>query len=117
MSFLLCQIKNLFTNRIGLAMVFVNLFLALLGIIEKGGDYSSFHFIYEPIPIKILTIINLPIIFLAESIGKTIFPSSGSQFGSVETDNFEMLLIVIFSIFQWLLFGYFCNLIFPKKLK
>ena len=117
MSFLQCQIKNLFTNRIGLALVFTNLFLALWGIIEKGGDYRSFHFVYEPISIKILTLTNLQIIVLAESISKTMFSSSGSHFGLVEINNFEMLLIVVFSILQWLLFGYFCNFIFTKKLK
>ncbi len=117
MSFLLCQIKNFFTSRIGLALVFANLFFALWGIIEKGGDYSIFHFYYEPIPIKILTITNLPAIVLAESISRTFFPLPASHFTFVEIDNFEMLLIVVFSIFQWLLLGYLCNLISPKKLK
>jgi len=42
-------------------------------------------------------------------------PDSNSKF--VKIDDFEMSLIVRFSILQWLLFGYLCNLIFPKKLK
>jgi uncharacterized protein with PQ loop repeat len=117
MSFLLRQIKNFFTNRIGLALVFVNLFLALWGIFEKGGNYSHYHYYYEPIPIKILTWINLPIIIVAESISRTLFPLPASPWSFVRISNFDMSLIVIFSIFQWLFFGYLCNLIFPKKLK
>ncbi len=117
MNFLLCQIKIFFTNRIGLALVFINLFLAFWGIIERGGGYSNFHFYYEPIPIKILSIINLLVIALAESISRTLFPVPPSQWSYVKIDDFEMLLIVILSIFQWLSFGYICNLIFPKKLK
>ena len=117
MSFLLIQIKNFFTNRIGVGLVFVNLFLALWGIIEKGGVYSSFHFYYEPIQIKILAIANLPIIALAESISRMFYPLPDSNSKFVKIDDFEMSLIVMFSILQWLLFGYLCNLIFPKKLK
>ena len=117
MSFLLTQIKSFFTNRIGLTLVFVNLFLALWGILEKGGSYSHFHFFYEPIQIKLLTIINLPVIILSESISRMLFPLPASNFSYVIISDFDMLLTVIFSILQWLMVGYLCNLIFPKKLK
>lgn len=117
MNFLLPQLKIFFTNRIGLISVFVNLFLAIWGLREKGWNYSGFHFTYEPLPIQILTIINLPAIAIGESIGKSLFPPSGSQFGFVETTGYEMILIVIFSIFQWLLFGYICKIVFQEKLK
>lgn len=117
MNFLLSQLKIFFTNRIGLFSVFANLFLAIWGLNEKGWNYSGFHFTYEPLPIKILTTINLPAVAIGESIGETLFPSSSLQFGFVENTGYEMILIVIFSIFQWLLFGYICKIIFQEKMK
>ena len=117
MKFLLLQIKSFFTNPIGWILVFTNLLLAIWGIIEKGGDYSSFHFTYEPLSIKILSIVNIPIIVIAESISEMVYPPVGPQFSMVFINNFEMLLIVVFSIFQWLFIGYLYKFIFKDKLK
>jgi hypothetical protein len=117
MKFLLSQIKNFFTNRISLSAVLANFVLAIWGLSEKDWSYNSFHFIYEPIPIKILTIINIPAIAIGESLANQLFPSPSQPFGYVETNNSEMLFIVIFSILQWLLFGFVCKLIFQEKLK
>lgn len=112
MNFLLRQIKIFFTNRLGLALVFFNLFLALWGISEKGEDYDKFHFYYEPIPIKILAIINLPALIASDFLTKLVLSPPKSQSSLYIIGNFEMLHIVIFSIFQWLLIGYVCNLIY-----
>ena len=111
MRFLLFQLKTFFTNRIALTAVLANLVLAIWGLSEKGWNYSNFHFYNEPLPVKILAIINLPVIFLVEIVWRSLFPLPVSQFDSVIIDTFEMFLIVIFSIFQWLLIGYFLNLI------
>ena len=115
MKFLLSQIKIFFTNRISLSAVFLNFILAIWGLSEKGWSYDSFHFIYEPVAIKILTIINIPAIAIGELLANQLFPSPFQQVGYVE--NSEMIFIVIFSIFQWLLFGYIWKSIFPEKLK
>jgi len=112
MSFLLRQIKFFFTNRLGLALVFFNLFLAIWGIFEKGENYDIFHFYYEPIPIKIITIINLPALFAAGILTELVLSPPKSGWSFVTIGNFEMLHIVIFSIFQWLSIGYVCNLIY-----
>jgi hypothetical protein len=115
MKFLLSQINIFFTNQISLSAVFANFVLAIWGLFEKGWNYDSFHFIYEPAPIKILAIINIPAIAIGESLANQLFPSPNQQVVYVE--NSEMLFIVIFSIFQWLLFGYICKLSFREKLK
>jgi hypothetical protein len=112
MRFLLSHLKVFFTNRIGAVFVFTNLILAVWGLSEKGWDYESFHFYYEPLAIKIITILNLPAIFIAELIYEWLY--SPPKFGStmVRIYDFEMFLTVVFSIFQWLLFGYFLNWLF-----
>ena len=117
MKFLLSQIKILFTNWIGLSSVFVNFVLAVWGVFEKGGYYNIFHWYYEPIQIKILFCLNLPSILIAEFFNEVIFAPAAQNRTSVSVSNSEMLLIVIFSIFQWLVFGYICKLIFREKLR
>lgn len=100
------QLKIFFTNRIGLLAVLTNFLLAILGLFQKDWSYDSFHFTYEPVSIKVLAISNLLVINLAESISRSLLPFPNSNIGNVRINAIEMLLIVIFSIFQWLFFGY-----------
>lgn len=116
-DFTVRQIKNFFSTRIGWTLVFVNLFLAIWGLREKGWQFSGYHFIYEPVTIKLLTFLHLPIIVIAESISRALFPLPDSNFKDGTIHNFDMFLIVLFSVFQWLLIGYLCNVLFSKKLK
>ena len=117
MKFLLSQIKILFTNWIGLSTVFANFVLAVWGVFEKGGYYNIFQWYYETFKIKILFCLNLPSILIAEFFNEVVFATVAQNRSSVSISNFEMLLIVIFSIFQWLVFGYICKLIFREKLR
>lgn len=118
MKFLLRQIKIFFTNRVGLICVFANLFLVVAGVWLTGDNIHSFHFTYEPLPVKIAVIINFPAIVAAELTEKFLFPSAPREGkGLIEVSNLSVLLASVWSIFQWLLFGYVCELIFPKKLK
>lgn len=112
MKFLLLQLKDFFTNRFGLIAVFANLVLAILGLAEKEWNYGIFHYYYEPSPIKIIFTMNLPVISFVASISRLLFPVPPSPWSYVKISSFEMMLIVIFSIFQWLLIGYVCHLIF-----
>ena len=100
------QLKKFSNNSIGISAVFINFFFAIWGLYEKGWDYRSFHYVYEPLSIQLLTVINLFAISLAESLDRKFFPTESSQFGYVRCSDFEMILIVIFTIFQWLLIGY-----------
>lgn len=120
MEFLLSQLKIFFTNRLGLLFVFTNVFLVIWGLAEKEWNYSGFHFYYEPIAIKFLTIINLPALFFGGAVYSLFYtrPAMGSSL--IEIKDTEMLLIILSSIFQWLSIGYFLNLLLKinkKKIK
>ena len=114
MKFLLLQLQDFFTNRFGLIAVFANLFLAIWGLAEKEWNYYIFHYYYEPTPIKIIFTMNSQVISFVESISRTLFPLPQSPWSYVKISSFEMILIVIFSIFQWLLVGYVCHLIYQN---
>ena len=114
MKFLLLQLEDFFTNLFGLIAVFANLVLVILGLAEKEWNYDIFHYYYEPTPIKIIFTMNLPVISFVESISKTLFPVPPSPWSYVKTSSFEMMFIVILSIFQWLLIGYVCHLIYQN---
>ena len=87
-------------------MVLLNFLLTILGLVFKEFDYSYFHFTYEPIAIKILSLINLPAIILGGLVGMFFDSSNDSQPTFVIITDAEFLSIVIFSILQWLIIGY-----------
>lgn len=105
------ELKKFFTNPIGLAAVLINFLLAIWGLFEKGWNYSNFHLFHEPLPIQILTLTNYFAISLAEMISKAFFQPEHSDFGYAIISEFEMFLIVIFTILQWLIIGYICSLL------
>ena len=109
MQFLLSNLKLFFINRIGLILLFANLILIIWGLSEKGWDYNHFHFYYEPFAIKIISLINFPSLLFEELIYSWFYPPQPSS-SLILISNFQMLLISIFSIFQWLLIGYLLHL-------
>lgn len=116
MQFLRSNLRIFFTNKLGLILVFANLILVIWGLSEKGCDYNYFHFYHEPISIKIVTVINFPALLLGELIYSWFFPpESGSTL--IFVSNSKILLISIFSIFQWLLMGYLLNLMLLSNQK
>ncbi|MDQ3800581.1 MAG: hypothetical protein M3384_14120 [Acidobacteriota bacterium] len=118
MEFLSRQIKIFFTNCVGLICVSANLFLVVAGVLLTGDDIHSFHFYYEPLPVKIAVIINLPAILAADLTESLLFPPTPrAQSSLITVSNLNIFLTSVWSILQWLLFGYVCKLIFPKKLK
>lgn len=118
MQFLSPQTKLFLTNRIGLSCVFVNLFLIVWGVFFIGDDLHTFHFTYEPLPIKLVVMLNIPAIIAAGTIEALFFPSPPrAQSTLIEISNLTIILNSMCSIFQWLTIGYFCELIFRKKLK
>ena len=62
------KLKVFFTNRNGLVLVFANCLLAILGVRNKGWNFSGSHLFYEPLEIKILAIINFPAILIAQFV-------------------------------------------------
>ena len=115
MNFLLSQIRIFFTNRFGLLLVFANLVLAVWGLAEKDWNYSGFHFTYEPTAVQILTIINLFPIFFSGEIYSAFYSPTEMASSLIEIKDLEMFLIVMFSIFQWLLIGYGINFLVSKS--
>ena len=111
MKIVLSELTKFFTNKVGILLVLVNFISALLGLYMKGIAYYSFHFHYEPLPIKILTLLNLPAILFAELLFST---NESDKFG-VSVNEYEFITIVMCSIFQWLLIGYILYKIFPEK--
>lgn len=103
-------------NRIGLALVFANIILIIWGLSEKEWSYNSFHFYYEPIAIKIITLINFPAMLFEALIYNWFLPPQ-QNFSTVFISDSEMILIVLLSIFQWLLIGYLLNLTFLSNQK
>lgn len=112
MRFLLSQSKLFFTNRAGLICVFANLILVVWGLSEKGWYCCNFHFTYEPFAIKILTFLNLPALIFSAFIYEWLFSTPENNWSMVVIYDFEMVLIVVFSIFQWLFIGHFLNRLF-----
>jgi hypothetical protein len=112
MEFLLAQLKIFFTNRTGLILVFTNFVLVIWGLAEKGWNYNIFHYYYEPIPIKIFTVINAIAIALAGEVNNLLYPPPETGWSFVIISNFELMLLVVFSISQWLLIGYLLDLMF-----
>lgn len=118
MKFLLIQTKHFLTNRTGLSCVFANLFLIVWGVFFIGDDFHTFHLTYEPLPIKIVILLNIPAMIAAGIIEALFFPSpQRMQSTLIEISNLTIVLNSICSIFQWLTIGYFCELVFRKKLK
>lgn len=115
MKLLLSQIKILFTNRIGFVLIFANFVLAFWGLAQKGWNYNTFHFYYEPLPTKIFTIVNLPAIAFAELINNLLYSPPKAGTSLIEISNGELLLSIVFSIFQWLLIGYLLDLMVCLK--
>lgn len=111
MEFLWSQLNIFFTNRIGFILVFTNFVLVICGLAGKGWNYNSFHYYYEPLPIKIFTIINLPAIALAGEINNLLYSPPEKNWSFVIISNSELLLLVVFSISQWLLIGYLLDLV------
>lgn len=115
MKKLLSEFTIFFTNKVGILLVLINFILALLGSFLKGFTYNSFHFHYEPLPIKILILLNLPAIFIESFIYQIFFKPIDTQKFGVVISGCEFITIVICSIFQWLLIGYIFYKLFPKK--
>jgi hypothetical protein len=114
MDFLVRQIKSFFINRIGLALVFFNLFLIVLGIYEKGSTFIYFHFYYEPLPIKLFVILNWWIFVLVDELERELFPPEVSHWSYVKMSDFFMLNVVILCILTWLIIGYIFHLFFQN---
>jgi len=117
MQSFLSNLKVFFINRIGLILVFSNLILAIVGLRNKGWNFNSFHFYYEPFEIKFLSGINLPAICFGQFFYELIFSRPPNPWSMIFISNTEMLFIVIFSIFQWLLIGYLLDLLIKSNQK
>lgn len=115
MKKLLSEFTIFFTNKVGILLVLINFVLALSGLFLKEFAYKSFHFIYEPLPIKILIFLNFPAMVAAGLISAVFFPSNNRPSSVVNIGGYEFITIVICSIFQWLLIGYIFNKLFFKK--
>lgn len=113
MKICLKKLVNFLINSNGLFLVLSNFLLAIIGIRNKEWGFSFFHFYYEPIETKILAIINLPAIMSAQFVYGLFFTRSYSG-SSITVYDFEMVLIVFFSILQWLLIGSTINFPFQK---
>ena len=114
MKTVLIEFTRFFINKISILLVLINFILAFSGLFFKEFRYDRFHFHYEPLPIKILILPNLPAMFAASLISEIFFPSNKSQSSTVTISEYEFITIVICSIFQWLLIGYIFHKIFPK---
>ena len=111
------KLKAFFINPNGLVLVLANFLLAVLGVRDKGWSFSSFHFYYEPIEVKILIFINFPAVLLASFVYELFFTRPKLGLSSAAIYDFEMFLIVLFSSFQWLLIGLMINFPFRKAQK
>jgi hypothetical protein len=110
-------VKAFFGNRWGLTLVAVNFLMAAWGVVEKRGDYQSFHYYYEPLPIKIIALVNLPAITLAEVVNAVFFSPVGDTFSMIWYSRFTMFLVAVFSSLQWLAIGFFLKKGLGEKLK
>ncbi len=113
MNFLLEQLKVFFTNRIGLALVSINLLLLVWGMYEKGGHYNYFHWYYEPTPLKLFAYLNWWIVMLVGELERNFFPATESDSSFIMSD-FYMLHVLIICILTWLVIGYIFNLCFQN---
>ena len=108
------KLKVFFINPNGLVLVLANFLLAILGVREKGWNFSHFHLYYEPIETTILFIINVPAILIAQFAYELFFTRLRLVSSSATIYDFEMVLIVLFSSLQWLLLGLTVNFPFQK---
>jgi len=110
------HVMNFFFNRLGLIFVTVNLILVFFGWLLKGGNFNTFHFYYEPLPIKIFVLLNLPAIFLSDLIVGTFFPVTQRASDMLEVATPELVIIGIVSILQWLVIGRIFGSRFERRL-
>lgn len=109
--------KTLFLNRFGLTGLAANTFLLLWGVFDRGFGDRSFHFYYDPLPIKILTVVNLPALAAADSLNAAVFPATALASSMLTISNFHFAAFLFFCVCQWVLIGGLLQFITARKLK
>ena len=111
---LMAFIKRLVTSKVAHLFVVAHLIsIVFLYSWAQGKEITSHNFYYQPILLKVFTVINFPPIFLTGVIfapfAKT-FPEQSSAW--VEGSYFFVLIFL--SFLQWLLVGYIISKVKKK---
>ena len=100
------HLTNFFLNKISWLLIAFNSILIVLAGTDKGWDFQSFHFYYEPLSYKLFSLLNLPA-FICAGLFTTITQGPTPQRSStVYLTNYELVASASFSIVQWLIIGY-----------
>lgn len=108
-------LKKVFNARTGQICVLINLLMFAFALWQREGFGRPFHAHYEPLLLLILLLLNLPSILIA---GLIFIPLTFGTLG-LNTDNENILAQIIIgfivSSFQWLLIGYWLELLFLRS--
>jgi len=91
-------LRAFFSNRYGLTFLVGHWVLFGIGVYLRGGPLRLFaHFRYEPLLLKVLTVLDLPAIFIGDLISGTALQGL--------SDSQALIYTTLISI-QWILIGY-----------
>jgi hypothetical protein len=101
---------KLLALRYAVSFLAVHWILYLFGVYWRGHvGYLFGHFIYEPILLMLLFVLDLPAIFVAEYVLFPLF-GVGVLINSGQDTSVETTIFVICMSLQWLLIGYLVGL-------
>lgn len=98
-------------NQAGWVLVLINGLIVVEGLYEKGWQNRTFHWTYEPLAIKIASIINLPAMIVAGIFDSLFFEQYEQHSTSVHITESFLWLMILCGIVQWLIVGEIYSLV------
>ena len=100
---------NIIFSKVTFLTVTIHWLFVLLAVYDRGGLYYSFHFYYEPISFKLISVLNLPTIMVAD------FVIRGHPFIDADNPARSIVLLALSITFQWTMIGSFIKYAFFNK--
>lgn len=99
-------LKDIFLNRLGWIFILANAVLLLWGMYDKGIGHRGFHLVYEPLAIQLFVLLNLPAIFVSETILDIAATRPEVTSTTTHIDNLTFFSLLPWVCIQWLLLGW-----------
>lgn len=106
-KYIISNLQQAFLNKVTLFTVLIHWTIVIIAFYIRGGWNLQIHFYYEPLLSKILLLLNLPAITIAESLSMPL--------NTLIAENYPLKTTVIFVLsitVQWVLIGYVINKLF-----